>query len=86
MKIPVLSTCHIKLDTLKHLAVIVPDHLAKYPEGALVKLGALTEADCSQRAELGTLKEWFSRQYPHEMWLRVDQDGEEIEGLPTFDW
>lgn len=87
MRIPILSTSHIKPSTLEILGDISPGRVAEYPEGAFVYIG---NPECDEELthvpELLPVAKWFRENYPNENWLRLDRDGDEIDDAPVFSW
>jgi hypothetical protein len=80
MSVPVLSTSHIQQDTLGKLD---PSSVAHYEEGAFVNL---ERNKTSLPAEWVPVRHWLSAHYALQHWIRFDRDGDEVDGLPTYNW
>ena len=84
MHVPVLSTSHIKQETLNNLGsefqVLNPN------EGAFVWIGSDAYASANTPEELKPVIRWMNNTYPKEWWVRFDRDGDVIQELPAFEW
>jgi len=85
--IPVLSTAHVSASTMQWLRELDGDSVlatvAPYREGVVVYLAGLP-TDEAMPEEIRALCRWVSRR--HYGWLRLDADGDIVNGLPTFAW
>lgn len=63
-----------------------PELVAYYPEGAFIHIGTLSPAELCDLPELLPIIAWFRENYPNEKWIRLDRDGDIIEGVPQFQW
>ncbi len=63
-----------------------PRLVADYPEGAFIHIGAVSLEELADIPELLSLAEWFQKNYPDEKWLRLDKDGDRVEGLTQYQW
>lgn len=82
--IPVLSTAHIKEDTIPSL---IADGwvVAPYDDGAFIYMGAVEDISAAPE-EARAIWDWYSANYPNEWWIAFDAVGDEIDELPTYDW
>jgi len=85
MRVPVLSTFHIKRDTLEKLAEEEEFRVIDYEEGALVRINPLNSSS-RVPPEIRRLVKWFRQNFPKQWWIRFDRDGDVIPGLPVYDW
>ncbi len=85
MRVPVLSTAHIKRDTLEKLASEEEYLVLDYEEGAIVRISP-RDYSSNPPPEIRHLVKWFRRAFPKQWWIRFDRDGDEIPGLPVYDW
>lgn len=84
MRIPVVSTAHVRQDTLDKLALAQEFRVIDYYEGAFVWVGMQAYSNAPE--EMKPLVEWFSNAFPKEWWIRLDRDGDLIPGLPVYEW
>lgn len=99
IRVPVISTAHIKLETSVYLDLLSKSKLpqamivAKYPQGYFVSqledmydLGAaeLRVKYYDVPAELLGILLWADNKLYR--WIRLDRDGDVIKELPTFEW
>lgn len=90
--IPVLSTEHIKEDTLQKIKPL--GMVAQYEHGAFVFIGEggdFIDPDHDSRLtqlapEMQPVIDWFRQAFPEENWIRFDADGDTVETLPTYKW
>ena len=84
MRVPVLSTSHIKQETLNNLG---PEfQVLNMKDGAFVWIGTEAYASASTPEELKPVIRWMNSAYPKEWWVRFDRDGDVIPELPAFEW
>ncbi len=84
MRVPVLSTSHIKQETLNNLG---PEfQVLNMKDGAFVWIGTEAYASASTPEELKPVIRWMNSTYPKEWWVRFDRDGDVIPELPAFEW
>lgn len=91
MTVPVLSTAHLPgPDAMQELMAVrtLSDRLLPYPEGWFVfmPVARFDERDAHLPKWFLTILDWFAEHYSDEFWMRFDVDGDEIDGLPTYDW
>lgn len=98
MRLPVISTAHVEQATMNLLShdndfdlKVIP-----YPEGAIISIPTCwtddgdpdeidpDDADNGLPTELAACLRWAGSHGFY--WLRLDSDGDVIEGLRTFDW
>ena len=91
MKVPVVSTAHITLETDKWMLEMSNDERDRYMihhicGGWMIYVGEEPDnIDESFPEDLKKLMAWC--QEYHFTWLRLDQDGDLIEDkFPTYDW
>jgi hypothetical protein len=73
MHVPVLSTSHIKQETLNNLG---PEfQVLSMNEGAFVWIGTEAYASANTPEELKPVIRWMNSAYPKEWWVRFDRDG-----------
>jgi hypothetical protein len=85
MRVPVLSTIHIKRDTLEKLATAgEQSRVIGYEEGAFVMI--TPRSSWNPPPEIKRLVKWFRGNFPRQWWIRFDRDGDVIPGLPVYDW
>jgi hypothetical protein len=75
MTIPVISTGHVRQETFGQFV-----GAADYLEGAFVNVEVETVP------EMDLIRAWMRANYPNQHWVRLDRDGDQIEGLPHFEW
>lgn len=85
MTIPVISTVHVQgpaalNDAIEHLVRLLP-----YEQGWFVQIN--DEITDGEPHYITALRHWFKNEIsPIEpVWIRIDADGDAVEGLPTFD-
>jgi hypothetical protein len=84
MHVPVLSTSHIKQETLNNLG---PEfQVLNMKESAFVWIGPNAYASANTPEELKSVIRWMNNTYPKEWWVRFDRDGDVIPELPAFEW
>jgi hypothetical protein len=84
MHVPVLSTSHIKQETLNNLG---PEfQVLSMKEGAFVWIGTEAYASANTPEELKPVIRWMNSAHPKEWWVRFDRDGDIIPELPAFEW
>lgn len=81
MTIPVISTGHVP-GTFVHDLKQAGYTVAYYPEGAFICVGEDIEGVPEAYRQV---LEWH-KENGKDDWLRLDRDGDVIEGLPVFDW
>lgn len=88
MEVPVISTCHIPEALSKVLNDSDPHNrqgdilFAPYPYGYFIFVGEDHMID-----DLSVLSRWLNDTYPENSgWVRLDMDGDTIEGLPVYEW
>ena len=87
MTIPVISTCHLHEETNAWFTRTPPPDVAAYKFGFFVYVGeAHSPLPPYNRADLKALFDWMHTTHPDLAWVRLDADGEVIDGLPTYDW
>lgn len=98
MTVPVLSTGHLQFQSNEQLSAQNPrSHLnpllfAAYPHGFFLYFGEAhspTSFDLEPeplKTDLTRLAQWLHEHYPDSAWLRLDADGDKVEGLPVFNW
>lgn len=84
MHVPVLSTSHIKQETLNNLGSEF--QVLTLNEGAFVWIGSDAYASANTPEELKPVIRWMNNTYPKEWWVRFDRDGDIIPELPVFEW
>lgn len=85
MRVPVLSTAHIKHNTLEKLASAENEfRVIDYEEGAFVRINPRNFSKVPP--EIRRLVKWFTQAFPKQWWIRLDRDGDVIPGLPVYDW
>jgi len=84
MHVPVLSTSHIKQETLNNLGSEF--QVLNLNEGAFVWIGSDAYASANTPEELKPVIRWMNNTYPKEWWVRFDRDGDIIPELPVFEW
>lgn len=85
MRVPVLSTAHIKENTLEKLASAPEEFLViDYEEGAFVRINPYSPS--KPPPEIRLLVKWLRHAFPKQWWIRLDRDGDIIDGLPVYDW
>ncbi len=84
MHVPVLSTSHIKQETLNNLGSEF--QVLNLNEGAFVWIGSDAYASANTPEELKPVIRWMNNTYPKEWWVRFDRDGDIIPELPAFEW
>ena len=84
MHVPVLSTSHIKHETLNNLGSEF--QVLNMKEGAFVWIGSNAYASANTPEELQPVIRWMNNTYPKEWWVRFDRDGDIIPELPVFEW
>lgn len=86
-RVPVLSCAHLRLETLWRLTDGAPETpvavVARYREGCFLQLKPAAGAP-DQSSDLRALYRWARRRHYH--WIRLDADGNQVEGLPVHDW
>lgn len=86
MAIPVVSTGHIPAEVREKLdASSMPYGLysASYPDGWFIACGENGDDDEGLPEPLAAVLQW-ARKAGYE-WVRLDTDGDEIDGLPTYE-
>ncbi len=84
MHVPVLSTSHIKQETLNNLG---PEfQVLNMKEGAFVWIGSDAYASANTPEELKPVIRWMNNTYPKEWRVRYDRDGDINPELPVFEW
>lgn len=89
MKVPVISTSHIELETMNRLSYSrIPGFMsAEYDEGVFIYVPNPAPDDCP--VGLKAVVDWYNENYTEseiDCWLRLDSQGDVIEELPTYDW
>ena len=98
-RVAVVSTAHIRREDDERLRAMAHDHrlhddtrfiVAEYHGGYLVRVfdNPAQEAEEAAKPGLSEEAQALIRLAAEEgfHWLRLDRDGPEIGGLPTFDW
>lgn len=90
IQVPVISSAHITQETAELLTRnpdTLPVEVAPYRYGWFVFI-FIPEIDVSLPADLAEVFGWFREQPQFEgaNWLRIDADGDVVDGLPTYDW
>lgn len=87
-QIPVLSTAHVSFTTMDQLQSGPADNpfgfVCAYPEGAFIRFTLEDTLPISTPEDLRALHRWG--QQHHYFWLRLDADGDRVDGLPLYDW
>jgi len=83
MHVPVLSTSHIKQETLNKLGSEF--HVLNTKEGAFVWIGSDAYSSANTPEELKPVIRWMNNTYPKEWWVRFDRDGDLVPELPIFE-
>jgi hypothetical protein len=88
MSVPVLSTSHLLADTPKRLlsAENGSYKVLEYDCGWFINVGSDSSSDTKAPTELLPVLEWFRMNFPGEVWIRFDADGDEITVLPRYNW
>lgn len=84
MTVPVLSTGHIKKDTISQLKEVA--QVLEYDEGAFCYFNVEDPDAFVDLPELEPIADWFKKEFPDENWLRFDASGDEVKGLPVYQW
>lgn len=91
MHCPVLSTAHLQQQTVWRLEIIKDGFNEfgtrgfNYPEGVMFRCGDDPDLDSKDLPEdLRTCIAWARAR--HYVWIRFDCDGDEIAGLPQYEW
>lgn len=85
MKVPVISTAHLRLETFRLLEFASDWFTATYDEGGGLFIWVDEYADLDEAPEdLRIVMKW-AREAGFD-WLRFDNCGDDVPGLPTYDW
>lgn len=86
--VPVLSTAHVSFETMDQLQSGPGENpfgvVCAYPEGVFIRFIIADTLPVDTPSDLQALHRW-GQQYSYH-WLRLDADGDRVEGLPVHDW
>jgi hypothetical protein len=87
-KVPLLSTGHLTENTYDRLQETEGEELgisivARYDEGCFVYVGD-DNVDETTPEDLAAVFAWAKEQGFY--WVRIDRDGDTVEGLQTYEW
>lgn len=87
MQVPMINTCHLKEDTVNgYLKGTDSLLVADYDFGSFIYIGeAEDDLPVDAPEDLKALAR-FVRAQGEFYWVRIDGDGDVIEGLPEYEW
>jgi hypothetical protein len=86
-RVPVLSSTHVSFETMERLQSGPAENsfgtVAAYPEGVFLYLQTVLIPE-NLPEDLLALCKWARKRRCN--WIRLDADGDLVDGLPTYNW